>query len=492
MYGDVNMKVLAFDLGASSGRAILGIYENGKLQMEEIHRFSNDPVTVNGTIYWDILRLFYEIKTGLLKCVNSGHKDIESIAIDTWGVDFGLLDGDGKLLENPVHYRDARCDGMMEKVFETIPKDEIYSSTGIQFVKLNTIFQLASLVQNRKELLDRAKTLLFTPDLLAYFLTGKMSVEYTIASTSQLLNAEKRDWDYALIEKLGIKKSIFPQIRMPGTVTGQLLPEIAEEVGFDRPVDVIACASHDTASAVVAAPIGKEEKSCYISCGTWSLLGAELDSPLINEQSFSENFTNEGGYAETIRFLKNISGLWLIQETRRQWNREGNNISFRDIDRMLETEVSANVYINPDNDSFSSPGNMPKRIEEYLASTNQPLPKTKGQQALCILESLALTYRFYIENLEKLLGYKIDTVHLIGGGTKDENLCRFTACATKKRVTAGPVEATALGNIAVQLIAKGEIKDIDEARTLLGDIKEYLPKDTELWEKKYADYMKVR
>jgi rhamnulokinase/L-fuculokinase len=486
------MKVLAFDLGASSGRAILGIYENGKLQMEEIHRFSNDPVSVNGTLYWDILRLFYEIKTGLLKCVNAGHKDIESIAIDTWGVDFGLLDADGRLLENPVHYRDARCDGMMEKVFEKVPKENIYASTGIQFVKLNTIFQLASLVENRKELLERAKTLLFTPDLLAYFLTGKMSVEYTIASTSQLLNAEKRDWDFELIEKLGIKKSIFPPIRMPGTVTGSLLPEIAQEVGFDRPVDVIACASHDTASAVVAAPIGKGEKSCYISCGTWSLLGAELDSPLINSSSFEENFTNEGGYAETIRFLKNISGLWLIQETRRQWNREGNDISFKDIDRMLETEVSANVYINPDDDSFSAPGNMPKRIEDYLTATNQPLPSTKGQQALCILESLALTYRFYIENLEKLLGEKIDTVHLIGGGTKDENLCRFTACATKKRVTAGPVEATAIGNIAVQLIAKGVIKDLDEARTLLGDVKEYLPKDTDLWEKKYADYMKVR
>lgn len=486
------MKVLAFDLGASSGRAILGIYENGKLQMEEIHRFSNDPVSVNGTLYWDILRLFFEIKTGLLKCVNAGHKDIESIAIDTWGVDFGLLDADGRLLENPVHYRDARCDGMMEKVFEKVPKEEIYSSTGIQFVKLNTIFQLASLSENRKELLERAKTLLFTPDLLAYFLTGKMSVEYTIASTSQLLDAKKRDWDFELIEKLGINKSIFPPIRMPGTVTGRLLPEIAQEIGFDSPVDVIACASHDTASAVVAAPIEKGEKSCYISCGTWSLLGAELDSPLINDRSFEENFTNEGGYAETIRFLKNISGLWLLQETRRQWNREGCDISFKDIDRMLETEVSANVYINPDDDSFSAPGNMPKRIEDYLTATNQPLPATKGQQALCILESLALTYRFYIENLEKLLGEEIETVHLIGGGTKDENLCRFTACATKKRVTAGPIEATAIGNIAVQLIAKGVIKDIDEARTLLGDVKEYLPADTDLWDKKYADYMKVR
>ena len=486
------MKVLAFDLGASSGRAILGIYENGKLEMEEIHRFSNDPVMVNGTLYWDILRLFFEIKTGLSKCVTAGHKDIESIAIDTWGVDFGLLDKDGRLLENPIHYRDSRVDDMMDKVFSVVPRDEIYSSTGIQFVKLNTIFQLYSLVENRKELLDRADTLLFTPDLLAYFLTGEKSIEYTIASTSQLLDANKRDWDYALLEKLGINKDIFPAIRMPGSVTGKLLPEIAEELGFDKPIDVIACASHDTASAVVAAPIEKGEKSCYISCGTWSLLGAELDEPLINEKSFSENFTNEGGYEGTIRFLKNISGLWLLQETRRQWIREGSDISFKDIDRMLETEVSANVYINPDDDSFVAPGNMPKRMEEFLISKGQDIPKTKGQQALCILESLALTYRFYIENLEKILGYTIDTVHLIGGGTKDENLCRFTACATGKKVTAGPIEATALGNIAVQLIAKGEIKDLDEARKYLGDLKIYMPEDSDKWNKKYADYMKVR
>ncbi len=486
------MKVLAFDLGASSGRAILGIYENGHLETEEIHRFSNDPVTVNGTIYWDILRLFFEIKTGLQKCVNAGHKDIESIAIDTWGVDFGLLDKDGKLLENPVHYRDGRVDGMMEKVFEIVPRDRIYSSTGIQFAKLNTIFQLYSLADGRKDLLNRAETLLFTPDLLAYFLTGEKSIEYTIASTSQLLNANSRDWDYELIEKLGIDKKIFPKIRMPGTVIGKLLPDITSELGFDRPIDVIAGASHDTASAVVAAPIEKGENSCYISCGTWSLLGAELDEPLINEKSFAENFTNEGGYGGKIRFLKNISGLWLIQETRRQWIREGNNISFKDIDKMLESETSANVYINPDDDSFVAPGNMPKRIEEYLASKGQSLPQTKGQTALCILESLALTYRFYIENLEKILGCKIDTVHLIGGGTKDENLCRFTACATGKKVTAGPIEATALGNIAVQLIAKGAIGDVNEARTLLGDLKTYLPQDTEKWDKKYNDYMKVR
>ena len=485
------MKVLAFDFGASSGRAILGIYQNGKLTMEEVHRFSNDPVSVSGTLYWDILRLFFEIKQGITKCVAMGHGDIESIAIDTWGVDFGLLDKNGRLLENPVHYRDDRTNGMMEKTFEKVPSQEMYERTGIQFVKLNTVFQLCALVEQNPEILERAETLLFIPDLLAYFLTGKKSIEYTIASTSQLLDAKKCDWDFELIEKLGIKKSIFPEIRKPGTVTGKLLPELADELGIGQ-VDIIACASHDTASAIVAAPIKKGEKSCYISCGTWSLLGAELDSPIVTKASFEENFTNEGGFGGTIRFLKNISGLWLMQETRRQWIREGCDISFKDIDKMLETEVSANVYIDPDDDSFVAPGNLPKRIDEFLTKTGQALPKTKGQYALCILESLALTYRMFIENLEKVLGYEVDTIHLIGGGVKDENLCRFTANATGKKVTAGPTEATAIGNIAVQLISKGEIKDVEQARTMLGELKEYAPENVGEWNEKYKAYRRIR
>ena len=474
------MKVLAFDFGASSGRAIVATYENGKVTMEEVHRFSNDPVMVGGTFYWDILRLFHEIKQGISKCVAAGHKDIESIGIDTWGVDFGLLDKDGRLLENPVNYRDKRTVG-----------ENMYKAAGLQFNDFNTIFQLYSLKLQRPELLERAETLLFIPDLLAYFLTGKKSVEYTIASTSELLDAKKRDYDFGMLEKLGIKKEIMPKIVKPGTVKGKLSADIAEELGIDR-IDVIASASHDTASAVAAAPIKKGESSCFISCGTWSLLGAELDEPIINDVSFAEDFTNEGGVENTIRFLKNISGLWLMQETRRQWIREGEDISFKDIDKMLETEKSADVYIDPTRSEFVAPGNMPKRIDDFLIRTNQKIPASKGQTALCILESLALTYRYYIEALEKILGRKIDVIHIIGGGVKDVNLCKFTANATGKKVTAGPVEATAIGNISVQLIAKGAIKDIESARKQISDVKEYLPEDGDVWAEKYAKFLKIK
>ena len=485
------MKVLAFDFGASSGRAIVATYENGKVTMEEVHRFSNDPVMVGGTFYWDILRLFHEIKQGISKCVAAGHKDIESIGIDTWGVDFGLLDKDGRLLENPVNYRDKRTVGVKEKAFEVCGKENMYKAAGLQFNDFNTIFQLYSLKLQRPELLERAETLLFIPDLLAYFLTGKKSVEYTIASTSELLDAKKRDYDFGMLEKLGIKKEIMPKIVKPGTVKGKLSADIAEELGIDR-IDVIASASHDTASAVAAAPIKKGESSCFISCGTWSLLGAELDEPIINDVSFAEDFTNEGGVENTIRFLKNISGLWLMQETRRQWIREGEDISFKDIDKMLETEKSADVYIDPTRSEFVAPGNMPKRIDDFLIRTNQKIPASKGQTALCILESLALTYRYYIEALEKILGRKIDVIHIIGGGVKDVNLCKFTANATGKKVTAGPVEATAIGNISVQLIAKGAIKDIESARKQISDVKEYLPEDGDVWAEKYAKFLKIK
>ena len=284
-------KVLAFDFGASSGRAILATYEDGKLTLEEMHRFSNDPVMVHGTFYWDVLRLFHEIKQGILKCVNSGNGDITSIGIDTWGVDFGLLDKDGKLLENPVHYRDERTKGIMQKVFEVIPQDELYDKTGIQFLDINTLYHLYSLKLNRPDVLERAETLLFMPDLFAYLLTGEKNVEYTIASTSQLLNAKERNWDFDMIDRLGLKRSLFGKITPPGNVIGKLSKDIADELGIAQ-VDVIAVGSHDTASAVVSAPIEKGEKGCYVSCGTWSLLGAETKEPLINEKTFEENFTN--------------------------------------------------------------------------------------------------------------------------------------------------------------------------------------------------------
>lgn len=487
------IKSLAFDFGASSGRAILGKYENSYLKMEEIHRFSNDPVMVNGTLYWDVLRLFYEIKQGMLKCVNSGNADIETIAIDTWGVDFGLLDEHDNLISNPVHYRDARTDGILDSFFKLIDRKELYDKTGIEIMSINTLFQLYSLKQTQPDVLTKAKTLLFTPDLLSFFLTGEKSVEYTISSTSQFLNAKTLQFDEDLLKLIGLKPSQLPKIVMPGSVKGLLKKEICEELGINQ-AKVIATASHDTQSAITSTPIDKSKNSCFISCGTWSLLGAEIDSPVINESTYTGNFTNEGGVFGTISFMKNISGLWILQETRRQWNREGNDISFKDIDKMLLTEKSADIYIDPDYPKFGQPGNMPKVISDFLTMTNQKQPQTKGQQAICILESLALTYRYYIEMLEKLLGKKIEVVHLIGGGVKDKNLCRFTANATGKKIVIGPVEATATGNILLQLYGAGAIKSLEEARNVRTDevIETIYPEDTALWEEKYKKYLSIK
>jgi len=491
------MKVLAFDFGASSGRAILGEYTGKNLKLQEIHRFSNDPVMINQVFYWDILRLFHEIKQGIQKCVKAGHSDISSISIDTWGVDFGLLDEYGNLLENPIHYRDARFDDIMEKTFAKCSQNEIYEKTGIQFLKFNTIFQLDWLKQNRPEMLEKTSVMLMIPDLLSYFLTGVKNAEYTIASTTQLVNAESGNWDYDIINKLGINPKIFPEIIKTGSLKGKLLPDIAEELGIDQ-VDIIACASHDTASAVVSAPLLKSENaddsvcSAYISCGTWSLLGAELSKPFINEDSFSHNFTNEGGYSDTIRFLKNISGLWLLQETRKHWNSQGENISFKDIDKMLETAVSANVYIDPDYPDFVSPGNIPQKINDFLKKTGQKTLTDKGQLALCILESLAMTYKYYILSMEKILGKTVETVHLIGGGVQDRNLCQFTANSTQKKVVAGPIEATAIGNIAVQLISKNAFEDMTQARQKLGDLEIFTSQNNEMWDKKYSEFLKYK
>lgn len=487
------IKSLAFDFGASSGRAILGKYENSYLKMEEIHRFSNDPVMINGTLYWDILRLFYEIKQGLTKCVTSGNKDIETIAIDTWGVDFALLDEKDNLISNPVHYRDARTEGVPDKFFELMTRKELYKKTGIEIMSINTLFQLYSLKMNHPEMLSRAKTLLFTPDLLSFFLTGNKSVEYTISSTSQMLNANTMKFDDEILDLIGLKQSQLPRIIMPGSVKGLLRKEICEELGIDQ-AKVIATASHDTQSAITSTPIDKTKRSCFISCGTWSLLGAELDKPVINEKTYAGNFTNEGGVFGTFSFMKNISGLWILQETRRQWNREGNDISFKDIDKMLLTEKSAEIFIDPDYSKFGQPGNMPKVISDFLSMTGQNQPRSKGQQAICILESLALTYRYYIEMLEKMLGYEIEIVHLIGGGVKDKNLCRYTANATGKKIVVGPVEATATGNILLQLYGAGAITSLEQARKIKTDemIETIYPEDKDIWDKKYDKYLKIK
>ncbi|MBE6883151.1 MAG: rhamnulokinase [Ruminococcaceae bacterium] len=486
-------RILAFDFGASSGRAMIATFDGTKIDLKEIHRFSNDPVLVNGTLYWDTLRLFHEIKQGITKAWHDGGFD--SIGIDTWGVDFGLFDKDGRMLENPIHYRDTRTDGIMDKAFAIVPREDIYNSTGIQIMKINTLFQLVSIAQNRPELLERADKLLFTPDLFNYLLTGNMTTEYTIASTSQMLDVFSRDWDKEMLRKLGIPSHILTDIVQPGTVVGKLSDAICEELGVPA-VDVIAIASHDTASAVISVPaIPPQDKDfIYISCGTWSLFGTELDQPIVNEDSIRYNFTNEGGYNGTIRYLKNIMGLWLIQESRRQWIREGQNVSYADLEREALAVAPFRCFIDPDEDIFSGPGNMPKRVREFCEKTGQYVPQTTGEVMRCIYESLAMKYRYTLNALEDITGKKYNSMHVVGGGTKDNFLCQLAANACKIPVIAGPIEATVLGNAVNQLMASGDVADLAEARKVISnsfDTIRYEPKDTADWDSAYENFVKI-
>ncbi len=461
----MSKKVLAFDFGASSGRAMLAEFDGKGITMNEIHRFSNDPVKLQGTFYWDILRLMHEIKQGIVKAVNAGGFD--AIGIDTWGVDFGLLDKEGKLLCNPLHYRDENTMGIIEEADKVVPKAEIYERTGIQFARYNSLFQLYSLATKRPDLLERAEKLLFIPDLMAYFLTGEMKAEFTIASTSQMLNAKTQAWDEELLEKLSIPKRLLPEIIPCGSISGMLSDEICEELGCKK-VPVIAVASHDTGSAVVAVP-NVTNDFIYISCGTWSLFGTELSEPIINEKTQKYNFTNEGGYGGTVRLLKNIMGLWLIQESRRQWIREGFDVSYGDLEKEALACKPFQCFVDVDDDVFSLPGNLPKRIQDFCSKTGQYVPQTRGEIMRCIYESLAMKYRYTYERLEDITGKKYNAIHMIGGGTKDNLLCQMTADFCRINVIAGPIEATATGNVAVQMIALDEFKSITDARRIIAD-----------------------
>ena len=444
---------------------MLAEFDGKDITMNEIHRFSNDPVKLQGTFYWDILRLMHEIKQGIVKAVNAGGFD--AIGIDTWGVDFGLLDKEGKLLGNPLHYRDENTMGIIEEADKVVPKAEIYERTGIQFARYNSLFQLYSLATKRPDILERAEKMLFIPDLMAYFLTGEMKAEFTIASTSQMLDAKTQAWDDELLEKLSIPKKILPEIIPCGSISGMLSDEICEELGCKK-VPVIAVASHDTGSAVVAVP-NVTDDFIYISCGTWSLFGTELSKPIINEKTEKYNFTNEGGYGGKVRLLKNIMGLWLIQESRRQWIREGFDVSYGDLEKEALACEPFKCFVDVDDDAFSLPGNLPKRIQEFCQKTGQYVPQTRGEIMRCIYQSLAMKYRYTYERLEDITGKKYDAIHMIGGGTKDNLLCQMTADFCKINVIAGPIEATATGNVAVQMIALDEFKNITDARQIIAN-----------------------
>lgn len=483
-------KVLAIDLGASSGRGIIAKIEDGKINLKEIHRFQNNGVWAGNDFLWDVLHLLDEIKQAIVKANNDGGFDL--IGIDTWGVDYALLDSDGALLTNPVHYRDVRNATGRKEASEVMDIKEIYKKTGIQILDFNTLFQLVYEKNHKNHILENAKTFLFMPDLLNYFLTGVAKNEYTIASTSQMLNPYTKNWDFDLLEKFGINTDIFCDIIMPGEKIGQLSDKVCEELKVKK-ADVIAVGSHDTASAVVSVPSDKKD-FVYISCGTWSLFGTELDEPNITEKGYLSSYTNEGGCGGKIRFLTNIMGLWLIQESRRTYKKEGKDLSFADLEAQARESEPFKCFIDPDYPEFGKPGDIPGRIAEYCKKTGQRAPETIGETVRCIYESLALKYRLALINLEDISGKKFEKINIVGGGTKDPFLCAMTSDACNIDVDAGPVEATALGNIAMCLISAGEIKDIAEARKIIANsfpLKSYKPNHTKEWDEAFERFKKV-
>ncbi len=487
------LKMLAIDLGASSGRGIIGSFDGNKLALRENHRFSNDPVFVNGRFTWDILRIFFEIKNSITKTVID-RENISSMGIDTWGVDYALIDKNGRMMANPTHYRDTRTVNITDHVRNFVSPDEIYRVTGIQAADFNTLNQLAAEKRDDPAMLERADKMLMIPDLLNYFLTGKMATEYTIASTGMLLDAKKREFAYELTDKIGVDRSLFAPLVMPCNDLGALLPQINDEVGKNG-IKVVNVASHDTASAVISVP-ARNKDFIYISSGTWSLMGAEIDEPLINDATMDANFTNEGGAMGTIRFLKNIMGLWIIQESRRQWKREGNEYSFAQMETWAKEAKPFASLINPDYHTFNTPGNMPEKIREFCRVTGQHVPETVGEVVRCIYESLALKYRFTVETLEKLQGRKASMINVVGGGTKDKFLSQMTADACGIPVCAGPEEATAMGNIVMQAIAAGEIAGLSEAREVIAnstELKYYEPaKQREAWDRAFDKFCEIQ
>lgn len=483
--------VLVFDFGASSARAMLCKCENGGISLEEIHRFPNVPITENGHLRWDIDELWEQMKIAISFGVFNGGFD--AISIDTWGVDFGLIGQDGELLEKPVHYRDSRTEGMLEEVCAKIPAKELFMQSGIQPMNINTLFQLNYLVNHEKNSIFRAEKLLMMPDLFAYFLTGQFKNEFTEATTTQLIDQKAKGWNIPLIEALGIPKRIFSPLIQPGEMYGELKQELADEFRIEN-VPVYACPSHDTASAVLAVP-SQEEHFAFLSCGTWTLFGTELRRPVVTEQAMKMGLTNEGGSGGTTTLLKNIMGLWLIQETRRWYNeKDGRDYSFSDLEKMaLESEPFVS-FIDPNAPDFAAPDDMPLKIQEFCRRTGQKVPETPGEIMRCIYQSLACEFALTLGEISELIGFEFKQIHMIGGGTKDKLLCQLTADAAGITAVAGPVEATALGNGLSTLIALGVIPDIAAARQMIIDsglTQEFQPQQHEKWLQPLESYKKL-
>ena len=476
---------LAVDLGASSGRVMVGSLEQGKLVLKEINRFWNGPTEVSGTLYWDFVHLFRHIQEGLALARREYGDELVSMGIDTWGVDFGLLDADGKLLGNPVNYRDSRTVGMFEKVFAKVPKSEVFAQTGIQFMELNTLYQLAALSEADSAQYKAADQLLFSPDLLGYWLTGNRVSERTIASTSQFYNPVTNDWAFDLLERLGIRTDLFAELVDPGTVLGDC-----------NGLKVISVGGHDTASAFAAVPVSKGERAAFLSSGTWSLMGTELDEPVINAESLEANFTNEVGVCGTIRFLKNMTGLWMLQELRRVWNEEGYDYSWKGMDKLAEEAEPLQFFFNPSDSVFATPGDMAARIRDYCEKTGQGCPADHGAIIRATYENLALLYADTFQTLETITGKTFDVLRIVGGGSRNFALNQFAANALNRKVIAGPVEATAIGNLTVQMLAMGDFQSLEEGREMVdhsfsAEMREFEPQDANVWKEALTAWHRI-
>lgn len=481
-------KYLAVDLGASSGRVLAGLFDGDRLQLEETQRFENGGVTTVDRLQWDLLALWKNIVDGLRASRAKLGDDFVSVGVDTWGVDFGLLGRNDEILGNPYHHRDAQTNGILEQAFEVVGREEIFAETGLQFMQFNTLYQLFAMKQRNSPLLEVAESFLMIPDLFHWLLTGEKANELTDASTTQFYNPQTKSWSTGLLERFGLPTNMLGELAPPGTTLGKLRGPVASETGLTG-VDVVLPGTHDTASAVMAVPaagdIGGMPDWCYISSGTWSLMGVEVPKPIINEKCAELNLTNEGGVGGTTRVLKNIGGLWLVQECRRIWKQAGDEFAWSELVRLAEQSPPLESLIDPDHPSFIAPADMPAAIREFCQSTGQPVPSSKGAVIRCALESLALRYRLVHSWLEQLIGNRIETIHIVGGGTQNKLLCQMTADATHRQVVAGPVEATAIGNVMMQAVASGAVGSITEAREVIRrsfDVDDYTPQATQRWD----------
>ena len=487
-----SVKNVAFDLGASGGKVILGCFNGSRIEITEIYRFSNSPIRLGKHIYWDFLQLFEEVKRGLQLAYKEAGGEIASIGVDTWGTDCALIDRDGNLIENPHSYRDPRTNGMMAKVFEIIPRQEIYEKTGVQFMQFNTLFQLYSMAVDDSMLLEAADTFLMIPDLFNFYLSGNKVCEFTNATTTQFFDPFSNDWSRSIFEALNLPTKILPPIIQPGSIMGDLSSWICEDLGI-KPLPVVAVATHDTASAASVVP-SLDNDYAFLSSGTWSLLGSEENVPVINQEGFNHNFSSYGGACHTFLIWKNIQALWLLQECMRVWATEGRNISYEDLIIKAEQADSFGSILDSDDITFVTPGNFPSKIQDYCLRTGQEVPKDEGSITRCILESLALKYRYTFERLQQVVGKQLEQIFVIGGGSRNLLLNRLTAEATGVFVNAGPAEASSIGNIMLQLMALGELDSIEDSRRVIKasfETTTYEAQRTDAWDEAYSKFLEL-